>query len=804
MKASFSWLKEYVSIEMSASDLAEGLTMAGLEVEALTDRYDYLDSVRVGQITEVRPHPNADRLKLCRVDLGDRSVSVVCGAPNAKEGMLSALALPGTLFPDGTVIQVGTIRGQESAGMLCSEGELCIGLDRSGIVELPSEIRVGQTLPEALGLSDPVLEIDLTPNRPDCLSIIGISREIAAIQKTPMKYPESSLPTDSDDINRYTSVSIEDPDHCPRYAARLLTDITIAPSPFWLQDRLSSVGLRPINNIVDVTNFVMMETGQPLHAFDFDLLAENRIVVRTARDGDRFTTLDDKDRLLAPHMLMICDGEKAVAIGGVMGGQNSEIVPTTRRILIESAYFNPTSIRRTSKKLGLGTDASHRFERGVDPEGTLIALNRASQLAAEVSGGRLIGGVVDEHPVKTTPKTIHLNTEQTNGFLGTDLSRDTMADFLTAIDFDVKKIDDRTLAAIPPSFRVDIGRPVDLMEEIARLSGYDTIPTTFPSISAGTRLPSRDLDLRDRIRHLMRGFGFTEAVTYSFMSRVSCDRLRLPPDDPRKRLVEILNPLTEDQTVMRTSVIPGLLEVMQRNISQQVRDLKLFEMGKIFINTDQEALPEETEMLVGLWTGAGVPASWHADITDCDFYDTKGAVEGLFSGLKLSHSRYTRRPSDTCLYLRPGYAADIALGDAVVGSMGEIRPEVLSDFEIKQTAFVFELDLNRLFSMVPDTYKVKPISKFPAISRDVTMIVDRQIESGTILERVHRFGEELVESLHFFSVFDGHPIPVDKKSVSFRITYRSGTETLQDETINRLHKDISDRLIKAFNAALPA
>ena len=804
MKASFSWLKEYVSIEMSASDLAEGLTMVGLEVEALTDRYDYLNSVLVGQIVEVCPHPNADKLKLCQVRIGDRTASVVCGAPNAKEGMLSALALPGTLLPDGTVIQAGTIRGQASAGMLCSEGELGIGLDRSGIVELPSENRVGRTLSEALGLSDPVLEIDLTPNRPDCLSIIGIAREIAAIQKTRLKYPESNLPAATDDINRYTSVSIEDPDHCPRYAARLLTDITVAPSPFWLQDRLNSVGSRPINNIVDITNYVMMETGQPLHAFDFDLLAENRIVVRTAKDGDRFTTLDDKDRLLTAHMLMICDGEKPVAIGGVMGGQNSEIVPTTRRVLIESAYFNPAGIRRTSKKLGLGTDASHRFERGVDPEGTLVALNRSAQLIADVGGGRLIKGIVDEHPVKTAPKTIHLNTEHTNRFLGTDLSQDAMADLLTAIAFDIKKTDDHTLVAVPPSFRVDIDRPVDLMEEIARLSGYNTIPTTFPAISAGTNLPSRELDLRDRIRHLMSGFGFTEVITYSFMNRVSCDKLRLPPDDPRRRLVEILNPLTEDQTVMRTSVIPGLLEVMHRNNAQQVRNLKLFEVGKVFINTDREALPEETEMLVGLWTGAGLPDSWHADVLDCDFYDIKGVVEGLFSGLKLSGCRYTRRFSDACPYLRPGYAADIALEDTAVGSIGEIRPEVLSGFELKQAAFVFELDMNRLSPMMPDTYKVKPISKFPAISRDVTMIVDQQIESGTILDRVHRFGEELVENLHLFSVFDGHPISAGKKSVSFRITYRSGKETLQDETINRLHKDISDRLIKAFNAALPA
>jgi len=804
MKASFSWLRDYVSIGMSASDLAEALTMAGLEVEALTDRYDYLRSVRVAQIVDVSAHPSADKLKLCTVSIGNRTASVVCGAPNVEKGMLSALALPGTLFPNGTEVQKTSIRGQASEGMLCSEGELGIGADRSGIAELPSDKRVGMPLSEAFGLSDPVLEIDLTPNRPDCLSIIGIAREIAAIEKTKLRYPELNLPAAVDDIHRYTSVTINDPEHCPRYAARLLTDITIAPSPFWLQDRLNSVGMRPINNIVDVTNYVMMETGQPLHAFDFDRLSENRIVVRTAKEGEPFTTLDEKARSLSSHMLMICDGEKPVAVGGVMGGMNSEIESSTTRVLIESACFNPASIRKTSKQLGLGTDASHRFERGVDPNGTLFALNRATQLMLDVGGGILIDGVIDAHPVKTESKTMYLNADQTNRFLGTDLTSDDMVDLLTGIEFTVQKQDDRTLATVPPSFRVDISRPVDLMEEIARLSGYNTIPTTFPAISAGTRLSSRELDLRDRLRQLMCGFGFTEAITYSFMNRASCDKLRLPAGDPRRSLVEIVNPLTEDQTVMRTSVVPGLLEAVHRNMAQQVRSLKLFEVGKVFIGKGQEELPDEIEMLVGLWTGASRTASWYAEERNCDFYDIKGIVEGFLAGLKVSASRFTRLSPEACHYLRSGYSAEISVEDTAVGRVGEIRSEVLSDFDLKQAVFIFELNLNTLSVHVPDIYQVKAISKFPAISRDITLIVDRQIESGTILEQVRQVNEKLVENICLFSVFEGHPIPAGKKSVSLRITYRSGEETLQDETINHLHKDISDRLIKTFNAALPA
>ena len=804
MKASFSWLKSYVSIEMSPSDLADALTMAGLEVEALTDRYAYLDTVIVGQIVEINRHPDADKLKVCTVNTGDCRLPVVCGAPNIEKDMLAPLALPGTLFPGGTILQTNLIRGQTSEGMLCSEGELGLGPDISGIMTLPKNVDIGEKLPNALSLSDPVLEIDLTPNRPDCLSILGIAREIAAIQKTSLKYPVIKLSPCEDDITRYASVTIEDPDHCPRYAARLLTDITVDSSPFWLQERLNSVGLRPINNIVDITNFVMMEMGQPLHAFDFDRLAENRIVVRLAMEGERFSTLDEKERSLASHILMICDGEKPVAIGGVMGGLNSEIEPSTRRVLIESACFNPASIRRTSKRLGLGTDASHRFERGVDPEGTRTALDRAAQLMAEIGGGTLMEGVIDEYPQKALLNKVRLSVSETNRFLGTDLSLSTMEDLLGSIEFSVQRDDEDTLVVVPPSFRVDVKRPVDLMEEIARLSGYNAIPTTLPSISAGTKLPSKEMDLRDKIKQLMTGFGFTETINYSFMNKFSCDQLCLPSDDPRRRLVEILNPLTEEQTVMRTSMIPGMLGAMHRNAAQQIRNLRLFESGKIYIDKNREELPEEIEMLTGLWTGARSPASWHSKETACDFYDMKGIIDGLFSALKVSVPRFAKMPNDACHYTRPGYTAEIFTEDLSVGLVGEIRTEVLSSFDLAQETYIFELDLNRLSPHIPDIYKVKPISKFPAVSRDITIIVDQGIESGKILERVTQFKEKLVESLHLFSVFGGHPIPSGKMSVSFRITYRSVEETLQDETINRLHKEITDRLVKAFHAMLPA
>ena len=803
MKASLSWLNQYVSIDMDASDLAEALTMAGLEVDSVTDRYEYLNTVLVGRIVEIVPHPNAQRLTVCKVDTGDRLFPVVCGAPNVEVNMLAPLALPGTQFLDGTVLNKTVIRGETSEGMLCSEVELGLGNDRSGILSLDGSLEVGRKFPQALSLSDPVFEIDLTPNRPDCLCILGIAREIAAIQKTSLTYPDIPVMETDGEIAEHASVTIEAPDHCPRYAARLLTGIAVAPSPFWLQDRLNSVGLRPINNIVDVTNFVMMEMGQPLHAFDFDRLAENRIVVRTAAMGEAFTTLDGKDRKLTDEMLMICDGEKPVAVGGVMGGLNSEIEETTQRVLIESAYFSPPNIRKTARTLGLGTDASHRFERGVDPENTVKALDRAAQLMVEVSGGKLISGVIDEHPKKTARHKVTLSVSRTNRFLGTDLSRETMAKLLESIEFKVDIADADTLTVDHPSFRVDIRRPVDLMEEIARLSGYNDIPTTFPPISAGTKLPSRDLDVRDNILRIMTGFGFTEAINYSFMNELSCDKLRLPADDFRRRMVEILNPLTEDQTVMRTSLIPGLLESMHRNASQQIRDLKLFETGKVFINNSREELPDEVEILAGLWTGLRKPVSWHSAPEDCEYYDIKGVVEGLFQALKIGNVRYPRMPDDLCFYMRPGHTAQIHVNHSVVGWVGEINDQVLNNFDLKQTAFIFELDMNRLSPHMPELQQVRPISKYPAISRDITLIIDKGIESGEVLITIREFDEALIESIQLFSVFEGDPIPAGKKSVSVRITYRSIKETLQDEAINQLHRDITDRLMKAYHASLP-
>jgi len=804
MKVSLSWLNDYVPVEMDVDRLVEALTMAGLEVEEVSDRYGYLDRVFVGRIESVDAHPQADRLKLCAVDLGDRQLCVVCGAPNVKKDMRVAVALPGTLFPDGSVLQQSTIRGVTSEGMLCSEKELGLGLDAGGIMGLNRHLRIGEPLAAALRLSDTVLEISITPNRPDCLSLIGIAREIAALQQMRVRHPDVLIEDSSDDIRELTSVSIECPSLCPRYSARLVTGVTIGPSPFWLQDRLLSVGLRPINNVVDITNFVLMESGQPLHAFDFDRLAGKRIVVRNAAEGEEFATLDGKQRRLSADMCMICDAEKPVAVGGVMGGLNSEIETGTTRVLIESAYFNPVSIRKTAKRLGLSTEASYRFERGTDPEGTVAALNRAARLMADIGGGETVPGLIDAYPAPVPLRRIRLSTAATNRLLGTEFTAGNLLEQLQSIDFRVELETDDQLRVTPPSFRVDVNRPEDLMEEAARLSGYDAIPTTHPAMPAEGRPVSKSLRIRERIRDCLAGFGFFESIHYAFIAAESGDRLNLPETDPRRQTVAIVNPLTEDQAVMRTSLVPGLLTSLQRNLAQQEKNLRIFEIGKVFFATENEHLPQETGMLAGLWTGLRHPATWHEKPVFCDYYDLKGAVEGLLAALEVPEVRFTALPDENCHYHHPGRAARIIAGGSRIGTIGEVLPEVLATFEVRQNAYIFELNLDRLMPLVPETKTYQPLPRYPAVSRDLTLIVDAQVEAGEILHRLEHQAESLVESVFLFDVFQGEPIESGKKSVSLRVVYRSADRTLEDEEINRLHQQLTSALIQAFKASLPA
>ncbi len=805
MKVSLSWLKEYVPLVDGVAQLAEKLTMVGLEVDTVEDRFHYLNNVKVGRVEAVRSHPKADKLKCCTVSIGETRVEVICGAPNVATGQAVPLALPGTVLPDGREIQSATIRGVASSGMICSQAELELSSDHSGIWVLPDDLPLGVSVAEALNLSDHVFDIDLTPNRPDCLSMIGVAREIAAFSGQPLNLPAVPSGDDCQSIHEKTSVTIEDPDLCPRYAARLIEDVTVGPSPDWLQERLRSVGQRPINNIVDITNFVMLEMGQPLHAFDFENLAGRCIVVRRAHPGEVFISLDDKERRLDGEMLMICDGEKPVAIGGVMGGLNSEVEPTTRHVLLESACFNPVGIRRTAKQLGLHTEASHRFERGVDPEGTLSALNRAAHLIAELGEGRLVGGTIDVHPGKQPHKPITLDVAATNRLLGTTLDRTEICRLLSAIGIQTETATatDGQITVTPPSFRVDLTQPEDLMEEVARTWGYDRIPTRMPRIAAGSSQVNHLRQTKLRLRQLMTGQGFTETVNYSFIRAEAVDALGLSENDTRRRCVHILNPLSEDQGVMRTTILPGLLETLERNLAQQVKTLKCFELGKVFTDRGRDDQPHEVEMLAGLWTGERTETAWHGKPDACDFFDIKGAVENIIHSLRIQNVEYSAPAGEVAPYLREGAAAEIGVKGQTLGYLGELAPEVAQRFNLKQRVFVFELGLDQIQSAIPAQIKARPIPKYPAIARDITLIVRHDLAADAVCNHIRTTGETLVEDVRIFDVFTGAPIPADRKSLSVRITYRSSEGTLEDEAVNTIHQRLSGQLLEAFQAQLP-
>jgi len=811
MKVSLSWLKEYISVDLEPSVIAEKLTMAGLEVDAVEKIYDYLANIVVAKVENVKKHPNADRLSVCQVDAGTGElIQIVCGAPNVKKGMVVPCALPGAVLPGDKKIKKGVIRGEISCGMLCSAAELRLNTDASGIMDLEEDFIVGTSLEEALKISDTVFEIDLTPNRPDCLSYIGVAREVGAFTEPKQKVvlPDFTLPKDKiskKSIHDFAKVQIIDPDLCPRYSAGLLFDVTIKPSPFWLQERLESIGLTPINNVVDITNFVMMETGQPLHAFDFDQVAKGKIIVRRAGDDAEFTTLDSKNHKLESDMLMICDGERPVGLAGVMGGENSEILDSTTRVLVESANFNPVSIRKTAKKTNIATDASHRFERGVDPEGTVKALTRAVSLMAQLCDADIAADYIDEYPNKAVPSEIDLDIEALNSRLGTDLSREAICDILRSVEFDVEKISEVHLRVKVPFFRVDVARPEDLSEEVARLWGYNNIKTSYPLVPAKGRPLDQKIILREKIRHIMTGFSFFEIINYNFINENSCDRLNLSKTDTRRGVETILNPISDQMSVLRSSLIPGLLETMKKNISQQADTLKLFEIGKVFFATQKGSLPDEREIFAGLITGNRSDQSWYSKKDKVDFFDLKGFIEGALEALMIKNPIFEKIEDDSCPYYKKGYAAVVKSNNILLGTLGKIDEKVLKNYGLKQDAFIFDFSLKALQEVLPCSFTVELMPRFPSISRDITIIVDRSIPVGAILEQFEHISkqESLIEKTFIFDAFEGEPLPEGKKSLSFRVVYRSASKTLREKNIKKLHVNISQSIVDLFHADLP-
>jgi phenylalanyl-tRNA synthetase beta chain len=801
MKVTLNWLKEYVEIDLSPEELAHRLTMAGLEVDAMERLGEGLDQVIVARLADVRPHPDADRLTLCTVETGSTTLQVVCGATNHKAGDLVALAQVGTELPGDFKIKKSKIRGQESNGMLCSVSELGLAPRAEGILILPPDLPLGQPVFAVLGLKDVRYELGLTPNRPDCLSVVGVAREIAGMTQSPLRLPQPAIVESGAAASAKTSVTILDAELCPRYAARLIEGVTIGPSPDWLVRKLESIGLRSINNVVDVTNFVMMELGQPLHAFDFDMLREQRIVVRRAADGDIFTTLDGQSRRLQAGDLVICDGVGAVALAGIMGGENSEVRPETVNILLESAYFNPAAIRRTSKRLGLHTESSHRFERGGDVDMVPLALDRAAALIAELAGGQVAAGVVDQYPHPLPRRQLTLSAMRTSQLLGLEVDAGEIQRVLDGIGLHNDLILDRRDGALlvdVPHFRPDIEREIDLIEEVARLIGYERIPVTMPTGKMHDQPLPAHLRLQGMLRNLVVEQGFAEIINYSFVAANAVDRLGLSATDVRRQNVAVLNPLTEEQAVMRTTLIPGLLETAARNIAYRNNDLALFELRPVFHPQIGEELPCEQLRLTALLTGRREPEGWAQQPSAVDFFDIKGLVEELLSRLRVKDLHWLPEHGES--FYHPGKSCAVTSARMHLGTLGEVHPEVLRAFDINQPVMLLDLDADALFAAAGNHPGFRPLSRYPDMERDSAFLIDEAVSAQQVFTALGQVRLKDLESIVLFDVYRGPALPAGKKSLAIRARYRALDRTLTDELVQELH----DRLVQALKKTLGA
>ena len=792
MRLSINWLKDFVDLTVPAADLADRLTMAGLEVEALEEVAPDFSGVVVARVNRVEAHPQADRLRLAEVTDGRATYQVVCGAPNLTADTLYPFAPVGAVVSGGHKIKPAKLRGIASEGMLLAEDEMGLSTDHAGLMDIPQDLPLGADFAGAMNLADVVLEVAVTANRADCLSVLGLAREVAALLEQPLRHPEVILAEVAAPAHHPAKVTILDAVGCPRYAARLVFDLTVGPSPFWLRRRLQLGGVRAINNLVDVTNYVLLEFGQPLHAFDFTKLHGGEIIVRRPGPGETsFTTLDGQERPLTPETLLICDGEKPVALAGVMGGLFSEVMEATRQVLIESAYFNPGSIRRTSKRLGLSTEASYRFERGVDPEGTIHALERAAQLMAQLGGGRVLAGRLDEYPQPVYRPRLTLRASRTNAVLGTALPQEEMQGLLTRLHLPVVKRDEDTLEVQVPPFRGDLEREIDLIEEIARLAGFDQVPVTLPRGELATRRPAPEARLRREARKLLLGQGFFEIINYSFQS----EKLQSLPGDGGEAL-RLANPLSEEQALMRTSLLPGVLDALRRNHLKQMADVRLFELSKIFLPVAGAEQPREEQWLTGVMSGAREENSWLAAKAQVDFFDLKGVVETLLQGLLIPEVSF--RAEALPSYLRQG--ARVYTGEQELGVLGEIAPQIGEKLDLEGPVWTFELNFQTLAAAAQPFPLFTPLPRYPAVYLDIALIVHDDVPSSRVAQELYYHGAPWLVEARLFDVYAGAPIAAGKRSLAFRLTYRDPERTLTDEAVNRHH----EALVKALQEELGA
>ena len=797
MKITLNWLRELVEVVLAPEELAETLIMAGLEVESIEERRPSWTAVEIAEVEHVASHPNADRLRLCQIRRAAETVAVVCGASNMQAGDRVALAVPGTVLPDGKVIEEATIRGQASHGMLCSVRELGLSdEDGGGILILPGDAPIGASLVGYLGAEDTIIELSVTPNRGDCLSVLGLAREVAALTGSALRPRDASVVEEKTPASRFARVEVQAPDLCPQYSARVVRDLRIGPSPLWMQTRLAMVGLRPISNVVDATNYVMLERGQPLHAFDLRRLRGGEITVRRAGTRRRYETLDGQTRELLPEDLVITDAEGPVAVAGVMGGADSEIKDDTSDVLLESAFFTPETVRRTARRLGLITESSYRFERGVDPGGTRAALDRLTELIVQHAGGIVAKGVLEARSIgRRTRSAIRLRPARVNALLGTTLKIGEMEKPLRALGAMVSGSGSKARRVTPPSHRFDLQHEVDLVEEIARLTGYNGLPSSVPAIVAGGPGLGAAHDVEQRLRARLRGAGFDEMIT---LAMVAADENRDFPGLPELKgaPVRLANPLSVDAAELRRSLLPGLLRVYVENRRQGAGLIAGYALGRVFAREQEHYHEVQTLafVLAGSWPAAGIGSAQRP----CDFFDLKGTIEAAFAELHVDAVRW--EPATTeAPYLHPGKAARIEVGGVLCGFAGALHPNLIAERGLDGEPLVAELDLMRVVQYCPGRVIFRQLPRFPAVSRDIAVLVDEQFPAQQVLDAVKEAAEPLVEEVSVFDLYTGSPIPAGKKSLAYSIAYRAPNRTLTDDEVNAMH----DRLVARLVGQLP-
>ena len=790
MNLSRNWLSDFVDVsDISSKDYCDRMTDTGSKVECFEELGANIENVVVAKILKITPHENSDHLQICQVDIGSEVVQIVTGAQNVFEGAIVPAAIPVAKLPGDVVIKAGKLRGVESNGMLCSIGELELtehdmpGKEPNGILILDDEYadKLGMDIRDALLLKDTVVEFEITSNRPDCLSVIGLARESAVSFGREFKLPTPTVKgtNDDDTVSNHLSVKIDAPELCQRYMARVVKNVKIAPSPLWLRMRLRASGVRPINNIVDITNYVMLEYGQPMHAFDYACLDDSSIIVRRAADGEEFMSLDDQKHTLDNSMLVIADGKKAVALAGVMGGANSEIKDSTTTVVFESACFLGSSVRVTAKKNGMRTESSARFEKGLDPENCYAGLERACELVELLGAGDVVNEFIDVYPGKQAPTTLPFNPAVINNFLGTDVPDEEMIKILETLEC---KVSDGTITV--PSFRADLGCMNDIAEEIARIYGYNRITSSQikGETTQGGRTPKQKFEVD--VENAMCGMGLNQIETFSFISPKYYDKVRLPADSALRNSVVISNPLGEDTSIMRTTALPSMLEVLARNYNFNNTNVKLFEVATVYIPTTPDKLPNENKVIVLGMYG------------DCDFYTTKGVCENILALAQIKNYTVTAC-SDNVSY-HPGRCAKITVGDKCIGVFGEIHPLTLKNYDVNTPVYAAELDFDEIFALMDPNKIYTPLPKYPATTRDFSFVCEESLEVGAIFAEVKKAGGKLVEDVSLFDIYRGHQIGENKKSVSIRVTLRASDRTLTVEEAEKC----AAKILKAMEAQL--